>query len=89
MLDLNAVISRKEKKLAGLKQQLASVDESYNRALQAQSWRSSDGMSERSVNNANIAELYREKCELERKIERLESEIEGSSCSIVKLGVMR
>ena len=39
--------------------------------------------------NANIAELYREKVELERKIDRLESEIDGTSISAFRLGVMR
>ena len=48
MYDKNVITAKKEKKLAELKEQLAKVDESYARALQAQSWRSSDGMSERS-----------------------------------------
>ena len=89
MFDNNVVIARKNDRLAKLKEQLVKVDEAYERALQAQAWRSSDGMSERSVNNANIAELYRQKVELERKIDRLESEIDGTSTSAFRLGVMR
>ena len=61
MFDNNVVIARKNDRLVKLKEQLVKVDEAYERALQAQAWRSSDGMSERSVNNANIAELYRQK----------------------------
>ena len=89
MFDNNVVIARKNDRLVKLKEQLVKVDEAYERALQAQAWRSSDGMSERSVNNANIAELYRQKVELERKIDRLESEIDGTSTSAFRLGVMR
>ena len=89
MFDNNVVIARKNDRLVKLKEQLVKVDEAYKRALQAQAWRSSDGMSERSVNNANIAELYRQKVELERKIDRLESEIDGTSTSAFRLGVMR
>ena len=89
MFDNNVVIARKNDRLVKLKGQLVKVDEAYERALQAQAWRSSDGMSERSVNNANIAELYRQKVELERKIDRLESEIDGTSTSAFRLGVMR
>ena len=89
MLDRNTLIARKEEKLAKLKEQLQKIDESYNRALQAQSWKSSDGMSERMITNANVAELYREKCDIEKKIERLESELEGTMISVVKIGVMR
>ena len=89
MFDNNAVTVRKENRLVKLKEQLTKVNEAYERALQAQAWKSSDGMSERSVNNANIAELYREKVELERKIDRLESEIDGTSISAFRLGVMR
>ena len=89
MFDNNVVIARKNDRLVKLKEQLVKVDEAYERALQAQAWRSSDGMLERSVNNANIAELYRQKVELERKIDRLESEIDGTSTSAFRLGVMR
>ena len=89
MFDNNVVIARKNDRLVKLKEQLVKVDEAYERALQAQAWRSSDGMSERSVNNANIAELYRQKVELERKIDRLESELDGTSTSAFRLGVMR
>ena len=89
MFDNNVVTVRKENRLAKLKEQLTKVNEAYERALQAQAWKSSDGMSERSVSNANIAELYREKVELERKIDRLESEIDGTSISAFRLGVMR
>ena len=89
MFDNNVVIARKNDRLVKLKEQVVKVAEAYERALQAQAWRSSDGMSERSVNNANIAELYRQKVELERKIDRLESEIDGTSTSAFRLGVMR
>lgn len=89
MYDKNVITAKKEKKLAELKEQLAKVDESYARALQAQSWRSSDGMSERSLTNANVAEIYKEKCDLEKRIEKLESELDGTSCHIVRIGVLR
>lgn len=89
MFSKNAIIAKKEEKLAKLKEQLVRVEESYNRALQAQSWRSSDGMSERSVTNANIGEIYKEKCELERKIEQLEGDLDGTNCSVFRIGVMR
>ena len=59
MFDNNAVTVRKENRLVKLKEQLTKVNEAYERALQAQAWKSSDGMSERSVNNANIAEPAR------------------------------
>lgn len=89
MFNKNAIIAKKEEKLAKLKEQLVLVEESYNRALQAQSWRSSDGMSERSVTNANIGEIYKEKCELERKIEQLEGDLDGTNYSVFRIGVMR
>ena len=89
MLDRNSLIAKKEEKLSRLREQLARIDESYNRALLAQSWKSSDGTSERSVTNAKVSDIYRQKCELEAKIERLEAEIDGTRCYVMRIGVMR
>ena len=44
MFDNNAVTVRKENRLVKLKEQLTKVNEAYERALQAQAWKSSDAM---------------------------------------------
>ena len=76
-----------EKRLAETRIELEKVTEAYNRALSAQSWTTWDGHSRREVTNANITSLYNQKLALEKKVEKLESYVEGFSCGATRLGV--
>lgn len=69
---------RKEKRLNELKERLSTLRSSYNRTLAAQSWETRDGMNSRSVTNANLSDLSKEIRRVEREIESLENQLEGS-----------
>ena len=60
-------MSNIELKLEKAKAELVKVTEAYERALLAQSWKTSDGMSERSVVNASLTELRLQKERLEKR----------------------
>lgn len=76
-----------EKRLAEAREQLRLVNEAYQRALVSQSWETRDGSSSRSVTNANVTALYNQKLALEKKVEKLESYVDGFSCGATRLGV--
>lgn len=76
-------------KLERAKTELEKVTEAYERALLAQSWRSSDGMSERSVTNASITELRLQKDKLEARVEKLEGMLDGSLCRAFRVESIR
>lgn len=75
-----------EKRLAEARIELEKVSQAYDRALNAQSWSTWDGSSRREVTNANITSLYNQKLALEKKVEKLESYVEGLSCGAIRLG---
>lgn len=79
--------SAAEKRLAEAMEQLRLVNEAYQRALLSQSWETRDGGSVRSVTNASVTSLYNQKLSLEKKIEKLQSFIDGVSCGATRLGV--
>ena len=72
-------MSNIEIRLEKAKAELLKVTEAYERALLAQSWESSDGVSRRSVTNASISELRLQKDRLEARVMRLEGLLDGST----------
>ena len=82
-------MSNIELKLEKAKAELVKVTEAYERALLAQSWKTSDGMSERSVVNASLTELRLQKERLEKRVEYLEGMVNGSICMAVRVEGIR
>lgn len=75
------------RKLEEARESLANVKASYERALQAQSWQTQNGVDRRQVNNANVVHLFNQLRYWQDEVDRLEAIAEGRGGGAFRIGV--